>query len=562
MSLKIKEEEVYCLDFTRHDEKFDPLEKTIPELIHSRDAWDEKYAVICDSEKVSLTFARISQLMDQLAAGLLVAGIPQGSKILICSYNNYDAFIAALACTRADITFCLYSPKMASPEDFHELLVGGGFKGVILFKSGKDSDEMGSMILDLYPEMKMFPRGNLKIEKAPYLTHVILADEDHRHAGTFTLSDIYSKGTKEMVGKLPEYRKWNCHKLAAIQYTLGHSGKPKLVGLSHYQLVNGAYSASFAIGINKNTKLCVALPMYRIPVFCLMIFTPFIHSSITIISEPSPIPRFIFQSISKHFINCILTNGIALRLLLRISMTQKVTMPSVKTCILVGEKVHKDLLTDLVKQMPNAKQIACGYCLTETGSIPLLTDNTSNLITSVGKCLPGYEIDVRPINGLNSSKEIVGELFIRPFNSTKFFGYAPTFNTCADWVSSGDIVSVKPDSNIELISNKEDLIYDREGLLVPHWKIEKCLSKFHQIKGIQVISICPGAPVIAVVIPRNVITQDKIEYFKNDMITMLRNEKIRVPERFAIVFDFPRTHARIKKKDIRNVIMDKKAIFI
>lgn len=98
--------------------------------------------------------------------------------------------------------------------------------------------------------------------------------------------------------------------------------------------------------------------------------------------------------------------------------------------------------------------------------------------------------------------------------------------------------------------------------MVPHWKIEKCLSKFHEIKGIQVVSICPGAPVIAVVIPRNVITEKNIEYFKSDMITMLKNENIRVPERFAIVFDFPRTLARIKKRDIRDIIMNKQAIFI
>uniref|UniRef100_A0A0K0FZI6 AMP-binding domain-containing protein n=1 Tax=Strongyloides venezuelensis TaxID=75913 RepID=A0A0K0FZI6_STRVS len=562
MPLKIKEEEVYCLDFTRHDERFDPLEKTIPELIHSKDAWDEKDAIVCDSEKISLTFSKISQLMDQLAAGFLVSGIPQGSKILICSYNQYDAIICALACARADIIFCLTSPKVSSPEYLHDLIVRGGFKGVILFKPGKDSDEMGSMLLDMYPEMKQCTRGKLKINSAPNLTHVILADEDHRHAGTFTLSDIYSKGTKDKIDKLPQYRNWNCHKLAAIQYTLGHSDKPKLVGLSHYQLINGAYTASFAIGINKTTKLCVALPMYRIPVFCLMVFTPFIYSSVTIISEPSPVPRFIFQSIAKNFVNCLLTNGIALKLLLRISIAQKVTMPSIKTCILIGEKVHKNILTDMVKQMPNAKQIACGYCLTETGSVPLLTDNTSNLITSVGKCLPGYEIDVRPIRGLESNKEIVGELFIRPFNATKFFGYAPTFDTCGDWVSSGDIVSVKTDFNIELISNKEDLIYDKDNKLVQHWKIEKCLSKFHEIKGIQVISICPGAPVVAVVIPRNVINEKNIEYFKADMITMLKNENIRVPEKFALVFDFPRTHARIKKRDIRDIIMNKQAIFI
>lgn len=97
----------------------------------------------------------------------------------------------------------------------------GEFKAVLLFSStGGGSDHSNNLLLNICPELHKYSRGNIKSQALPHLTHVILADEDHKHAGTFTLSEIYGKSNKERVEKLPNYQQWNCHKLAAIQFTL------------------------------------------------------------------------------------------------------------------------------------------------------------------------------------------------------------------------------------------------------------------------------------------------------------------------------------------------------
>lgn len=54
--------------------------------------------------------------------------------------------------------------------------------------------------------------------------------------------------------KLPNYTQWNCHKLAAIQFTLGCTAAPKAVGLSHYQLINGCRIAASFIGIQRDVN--------------------------------------------------------------------------------------------------------------------------------------------------------------------------------------------------------------------------------------------------------------------------------------------------------------------
>lgn len=89
----------------------------------------------------------------------------------------------------------------------------------------------------------------------------------------------------------------------------------------------------------------------------------------------------------------------------------------------------------------------------------------------------------------------VGELRIKALEKTKFLGYGPDFNVCLDWIETGDIASISREGNVEILTNKCDLIYDRNDNLVKHWEIEKLLAQYEGIKGVQLVQICHGAPV-------------------------------------------------------------------
>lgn len=90
--------------------------------------------------------------------------------------------------------------------------------------------------------------------------------------------------------------------------------------------------------------------------------------------------------------------------------------------------------------------------LTETGAIPVLSDNTTNLAKAIGKVLDGYEVicanninyfkvDIIPIDKLTSSnRQTVGELRIKPLIKTKFIGYGPKFSQFSDWINTGYII--------------------------------------------------------------------------------------------------------------------------
>ncbi|TKR92703.1 hypothetical protein L596_007304 [Steinernema carpocapsae] len=555
MTFSHAEEELFCIDFTRPSaEKYIPHEITIPELIYKKSG-NESVAVVFDSEKLTFSFDKLKNEMESLAAGLLSTNIASGDRILICGYNHSQLMIAALAAARAGLVFCLASPNFPHAEALERLLkmqtTGRRIQGDYLFlgrKGVRPPQLSPPRILSRTPKILA---GMLKAARVPKLTHVILAEEDHKHAGTYTLSEIYGRSSRDKIEKLPKFSVWNCHRTAAIQFTMGSTGESKAVALSHYQLVNGCRTAALAIGVTNKTVLSCALPLFKVAVFSLVTFSPFLCSSKSIISEPSPLPRYLFNSIAKFQCTSLLTNGAALRLLLKMAVTQKVKLPTLNTVILLGERVSASLLTSIGKQLENAKRIAVGMLLTETGSIPLLSDNTTNLLKAVGKPLDGYEVEIRKVDGVTATNEEIGELMVRPIGATKFLGYGPSFNELEDWIATGDIAARSQDGNIEIVTHKSDLVFDRAEFLVEHWKMERIMAQNDQIRGVQVISVSRGAPVVAIVIPKEM---SHLDLLKSDLCSMCKNNKVRQPDAFAITGDFPRINTKILKYKLREML--------
>uniref|UniRef100_A0A8R1DV25 AMP-binding domain-containing protein n=1 Tax=Caenorhabditis japonica TaxID=281687 RepID=A0A8R1DV25_CAEJA len=203
-------------------------------------------------------------------------------------------------------------------------------------------------------------KGQLKSELLPKLTHVIMGEEDHKHAGTFTLSEVFLKSSKDLIAHLPDFSKWSCHKLACIQFTLGTTAQPKLVALSHYQMLNGARAVAAAFNINDKHVIACALPFFRISIFNLVCLSPFLTECRIVFPDASPLPRNLYSSVNKYKCTTLLSNGAALRLLLKIGQTQRVKLTVLENILLIGDRVSQDVLRLIKVQAENVKIIAVG----------------------------------------------------------------------------------------------------------------------------------------------------------------------------------------------------------
>ncbi|VDO81952.1 unnamed protein product [Heligmosomoides polygyrus] len=359
--------------------------------------------------------------------------------------------------------------------------------------------------------------GQLKSVALPNLTHIILAEEDHRHSGCYTLSEVFGRSSKEKIEKLPNYSNWSSHKLACLQFTMGTTAEPKLVAISHFQLLNGARAVATSFGIKKDQTLACALPLFRLPIFALVSLSPFLTDCRTVFPEPQPLPKSLFASVKKYRCTTLLTNGAALRLLLKISETQRVKLDSIEQILLLGDRVSKEALRSIQKQADNVKIIA-------THLKPLNGD---------GEVKPGE----------------LGLLLIRVYYGSTFMGYAPDTSGKEKWVETGDVARIDDQGSIEIVTNKEDLIYDNNNGLVEHWNIERLLNQNDLIKGVQVVSVGRGQPVTAVCVLRN--PQANVAHVRQELVEMCKKHKFPVPDLFAFVHDFPRIHTKIQKYRIR-----------
>uniref|UniRef100_A0A0R3PHS2 AMP-binding domain-containing protein n=1 Tax=Angiostrongylus costaricensis TaxID=334426 RepID=A0A0R3PHS2_ANGCS len=333
--------------------------QTIPELIYTR-ADSDRVAVVFDAERVSFTFAKVASEMETLAAGFLSIGLVPDDRILICGSNHSQVFLSAFAASRAGLVFSLANPNFHDEEAFCHALKLGNFRAVVCFRAPEAHDYLHSLLVRICPELIGSHRGELKSAALPNLSHIILAEEEHRHG-------------------------------------LGTTAEPKLVAISHFQLLNGARAVVTSFGIKKDANflqqsLACALPLFRLPIFALVCLSPFLTDSRTVFPEPQPLPRNLFASVKKYSCSTLLTNGVALRLLLKISETQRVKLDSIEQILLLGDRVSKEALQSIQKQANNVKIIAVGYMLTETGSIPIMGDATTDFTRMVGRAIAGYKV--------------------------------------------------------------------------------------------------------------------------------------------------------------------------
>ncbi|KAJ1348531.1 hypothetical protein KIN20_003853 [Parelaphostrongylus tenuis] len=543
-------EQTYCIDYngwvsgsstTPPPKQVDFSSQTIPELIYTR-ADSNRVAVVFDAEKVSFTFAKVACEMET---------------ILICGSNHSQVLLSAFAASRAGLVFSLANPNFHNEDAFYHALNLGNFRAVICFRASEAQDHLHSLLVRICPELVGSHRGELKSTALPNLTHVILAEEEHRHGGCYTLSEVFGRSSKERVEKLPDYRNWSSHKLACLQFTLGTTAEPKLVAISHFQLLNGARAVVTSFGIKKDQTLACALPLFRLPIFALVCLSPFLTDSRTVFPEPQPLPRNLFASVKKYNCSTLLTNGVALRLLLKISETQRVKLDSIEQILLLGDRVSKEALQSIQKQANNVKIIAVGYMLTETGSIPIMGDATTDFTRMVGRAIAGYETRLMPMDGKNEVKPgELGLLQIRVYYGSTFMGYAPNINGKEKWVDTGDVARMDDVGSIEIVANKEDLIYDKNGAIVEHWNIERLLNQNDLIKGVQVVSVGRGQPITAVCVLRN--QQSNAAYVRSELATMCKTHQFPVPDLFAFVHDFPRVHTKIQKYRLREMLQNGK----
>jgi fatty-acyl-CoA synthase len=192
-------------------------------------------ALISVHQNVQLTHGQLCEAAEHVARGLAGRGLRPGDRAGICSSNGLEWILLQLGCAMAGLVLVNVNPAYRS-VDLGYVLRKSRMRALFL----RDRESRPN-----YREILQEARSGQELP----LEHIVLF-------GYESWDHMLAQGAS--LGAEP-----SPHDVANIQYTSGTTGSPKWVLLTHYNLVNNAWSLAEWLKMEPHDRMCVALPLYH-----------------------------------------------------------------------------------------------------------------------------------------------------------------------------------------------------------------------------------------------------------------------------------------------------------
>lgn len=236
-----------------------PKDSTLTALIDlTAGAYPAKVALVYRNE--SLTYARLTELSNQLAACLIAKGVSHGDIIGLAADRSVEMVVSLLGILKAGAVYLPLDPEYPQ-ERIEYMLTDSGAKILLLSKAYSGRFQSGAaevVIEEIWPDL-----------------------------------DLYSAGVPAVNGKGTD--------LAYVLYTSGSTGKPKGVEIMHYNLVNFLISMQSAPGITAEDRL-LAITTISFDIAGLELYLPLITGAELVIcdQETARDGRLLLELIEKQ----------------------------------------------------------------------------------------------------------------------------------------------------------------------------------------------------------------------------------------------------------------------
>ncbi|KAH7947610.1 hypothetical protein HPB52_014313 [Rhipicephalus sanguineus] len=195
-------------------------------------------AVALPAENVSLGYAEFHEQVERVAEGLLSLEVESGSRVAILSPTCHRYIVCQFAAAKAGLT--LTSCRV--------LLVGRGFK----------KQDYSQWAQDLAGGH----RAPLSLERYPSLKYIISLDNAADTRGVMGFSELLSLGqghASRLSSASPDL-----HSVASMLHSSGSTGIPKIIPLSHFNLVNAVHLFRHTTGFEaERSVMCCVMPLYH-----------------------------------------------------------------------------------------------------------------------------------------------------------------------------------------------------------------------------------------------------------------------------------------------------------
>ena len=414
-----------------------------------------KPALIDAATGAELTYADLITAVDEISAGLTARGLVPGDVLALCAPNSIEFVTAYLAASSAGAVVTTVNPLWTSAEISRQLgladarwlvstadLLAGKLRGPI----------------DVNGIAEAFAIGSPNAGKATSLDALRIASAGPAAAGAGHAAPS----------------------TALLLSSSGTTGLPKLVELTHQNLIANLAQTRPVHQVREDDVVLVALPLFHIFGLQISLNLALREGATVVILPRFDLAGFLRAAEAYRATRSELVPPMVLGLAAS-DLADNYDLSSLRVLTSGAAPLSADLARACAGRV--GCRVKQGYGLTEVGGAShLAPDNGPERPGSIGPALPGVECRVVSAeSGADLDAEVPGELLIRsPGVMRGYLGNPEATAATIDadgWLHTGDIVTVDDDGWYRVADRVKELIKykglsvapaELEGLLLTH----------------------------------------------------------------------------------------------
>ncbi|MEE3849585.1 AMP-binding protein [Gordonia sp. LSe1-13] len=338
--------------------------------------------------------------------------------------------------------------------------------------------------------------------------------------------------------------------IAVVLFTSGTTSRPKAVELTHANLTSYVMGTVEFASADPDDAVLIAVPPYHIAGVGAALSNIYAGRRLVYLRQFDP-ERWLELVRDEAITNATVVPTMLDRIVSALESGRR-ELPSLRTLAYGGSKVPLPLVRKTMDLLPDVGLVNA-YGLTETSStIAVLTpedhraardsaDSTvARRLTSVGRPVPGVELQIRDDDGNVVRPGVSGELFIRGAQVSQKYSDVGSVLDTDGWFPTRDIAELDADGYLYIGGRSDDTII-RGGENIAPAELEDVLVEHPQVRSVAVIGVEDsewGQAIVAVIVPAAGATPDP-EEIRGYTRERLRGS--RTPDRVVFRDELPAT---------------------
>ena len=515
------------LSYARGPSSVPLLEETIgANLDRTVERFGDREALVSCAQQLSYSYRELAAAVDEVARGLIAAGLRRGERVGIWSPNCAEWTLVQYATAKLGVILVNVNPAYRTSE-LEYALRQSGCRMLIAASAFKTSD---------YRAMVAEVRDGL-----PELEQVVFLDGDEWDELVAAASSV---GQDEVEARSSEL---SADDPINIQYTSGTTGFPKGATLTHRNILNNGYFVGEGCRYTEADRVCIPVPFYHCFGMVMGNLACTSHGAAMVIPAPAFDPEATLEAVAGQ--RCTSLYGVPTMFIAELGHPRfdEFDLTSLRTGIMAGSPCPVEVMKRVIDRM-HMTQVGICYGMTETSPVSTQTavdDPLEKRVGSVGRVQQHLEVKIiDPVTGDTVTRGSSGELCTRGYSVMQGYWNDPERTAEAvdadGWMHTGDLATMDDEGYVNIVGRSKDMVI-RGGENVYPREVEEFLYGHPDITDVQVIGVPDerfGEELMAWIIPRGDARPDA------DTVRAFCEGKIahyKIPRYVKTVDEFPMT---------------------